>query len=36
METRCVPLQSSSEFLYVIYMIGAVESVNEQEMFIIY
>jgi hypothetical protein len=36
METHCVLLYSSSEYLYVIYMIGVVESVNEQEMFVIY
>jgi hypothetical protein len=36
METRCVLFQSCSEFLHLIYTIGAVESANEQEMFIIY
>ena len=36
METHCVLFQTSSEFLYVIYMNGAAESVYGQEIFIIY
>jgi len=36
METHCILFHSSSEFLYVIYMVGPVERVNEKEIFFIY